>query len=224
VSAKRPPRRKPRSAPNSRGGAAPPAGPGPAAVGSPPATGGVGPSPSKGGEKATLPPLDQILTAGDGGEAKKAPPGGLPPLDAILANATAETRTYNREQLASSPYEWVSLDADKSSGSMSAGKGAENENAPPSSLGAVGSSPADTAPASAPPEAKSKDVLGGKTYDELEEEMHDLKVKMRKCDRLSKLRKRGRNLAKPQQTLLANKSRHQARLEEIKKIMRQLKS
>jgi len=50
----------------------------------------------------------------------------------------------------------------------------------------------------------------------LEEEMHQLKTKMRKCDRLSKLRKRGCNLTKEQQETLVDKSKYQKRIEELR--------
>lgn len=53
--------------------------------------------------------------------------------------------------------------------------------------------------------------------EKLEEEMHQLKTKMRKCDRLSKLRKRGRSLTKEQQETLVHKSKYQKRIEELRK-------
>jgi len=53
--------------------------------------------------------------------------------------------------------------------------------------------------------------------EKLEEEMHQLKTKMRKCDRLSKLRKRGRTLSKEQQETLVHKSKYQKRIEELRK-------
>merc|ERR1711974_453486 len=59
---------------------------------------------------------------------------------------------------------------------------------------------------------------GGRLDTAMEEEMHDLKVKMRKCDRLSKLRKRGRNLTKEQQDSLVHKSKYQRRIEELRRL------
>jgi len=53
----------------------------------------------------------------------------------------------------------------------------------------------------------------------LEHELHQLKTKMRKCDRLSKLRNRGRSLTKEQQETLVNKSKHQHRIEELRKLI-----
>jgi len=55
--------------------------------------------------------------------------------------------------------------------------------------------------------------------EKLEEEMHQLKTKMRKCDRLSKLRKRGRNLTKEQQDSLVHKSKYQRRIEELRRLL-----
>jgi len=55
--------------------------------------------------------------------------------------------------------------------------------------------------------------------EKLEEEMHQLKTKMRKCDRLSKLRKRGRNLSKEQQDSLVHKSKYQRRIEELRRLL-----
>jgi hypothetical protein len=55
--------------------------------------------------------------------------------------------------------------------------------------------------------------------DILEEEMHQLKTKMRKCDRLSKLRKRGHNLTKDQQETLVHKSKYQKRIEELRRLL-----
>lgn len=55
--------------------------------------------------------------------------------------------------------------------------------------------------------------------EKLEEEMHQLKTKMRKCDRLSKLRKRGRNLNKQQQDTLVHKSKYQRRIEELRRLL-----
>jgi len=55
--------------------------------------------------------------------------------------------------------------------------------------------------------------------EKLEEEMHQLKTKMRKCDRLSKLRKRGRNLTKEQQETLLDKSKYQKRIEELRRLL-----
>jgi len=55
--------------------------------------------------------------------------------------------------------------------------------------------------------------------EKLEEEMHQLKTKMRKCDRLSKLRKRGRNLTKAQQDTLVEKSKYQKRIEELRRLL-----
>jgi len=68
--------------------------------------------------------------------------------------------------------------------------------------------------ASPPPEEKRDPVRG-----KLEEEMHLLKTKMRKCDRLSKLRKRGRNLTKEQQETLVDKSKYQKRIDELRKLL-----
>merc|ERR1711974_295155 len=62
---------------------------------------------------------------------------------------------------------------------------------------------------------------GGRLDTAMEEEMHDLKVKMRKCDRLSKLRKRGRNLSKEQQALLLSKEKMKRRLDELKKLTKE---
>jgi len=53
----------------------------------------------------------------------------------------------------------------------------------------------------------------------LENELHQLKTKMRKCDRLSKLRNRGRSLTKEQQDTLVSKSKHQHRIEELRKLI-----
>jgi len=53
----------------------------------------------------------------------------------------------------------------------------------------------------------------------LQREAHELKTKMRKCDRISKVRKRGTSLSKKQQELLVNKSKYQHRYEEIKKLL-----
>jgi len=53
----------------------------------------------------------------------------------------------------------------------------------------------------------------------LQNEAHQLKTKMRKCDRISKVRKRGTTLSKIQQELLVNKSKYQHRYEEIKKLL-----
>jgi len=55
--------------------------------------------------------------------------------------------------------------------------------------------------------------------EKLEEEMHQLKTKMRKCDRLSKLRKRGRNLTREQQDSLVHKSKYQRRIEELRRLL-----
>lgn len=52
----------------------------------------------------------------------------------------------------------------------------------------------------------------------LDNELHQLKTKMRKCDRLSKLRARGRTLTKEQQETLVNKSKHQRRIDELRKL------
>jgi len=68
---------------------------------------------------------------------------------------------------------------------------------------------------SAPPPASK--VKRDPVREKLEEEMHLLKTKMRKCDRLSKLRKRGRNLSKEQQEIVVNKSKYQHRIEELRK-------
>jgi len=68
--------------------------------------------------------------------------------------------------------------------------------------------------ASPPPEEKRDPVR-----EKLEEEMHLLKTKMRKCDRLSKLRKRGRNLTKEQQETLVDKSKYQKRIDELRKLL-----
>jgi len=54
---------------------------------------------------------------------------------------------------------------------------------------------------------------------ELQKEAHLLKTKMRKCDRISKVRKRGTSLSKKQQELLVKKSNYQHRYEEIKKLL-----
>merc|ERR1719397_1262364 len=67
---------------------------------------------------------------------------------------------------------------------------------------------------SPPPEEKRDPVR-----EKLEEEMHLLKTKMRKCDRLSKLRKRGRNLTKEQQETLVDKSKFQKRIDELRKLL-----
>jgi hypothetical protein len=53
--------------------------------------------------------------------------------------------------------------------------------------------------------------------EKLEEEMHQLKTKMRKCDRLSKLRKRGRNLTKEQQETFVHRSKYQKRIEDLRR-------
>lgn len=53
----------------------------------------------------------------------------------------------------------------------------------------------------------------------LERELHLLKTKMRKCDRLSKLRDRGRSLTKEQQETLVNKSKHQHRIDELRRAL-----
>jgi len=68
---------------------------------------------------------------------------------------------------------------------------------------------------SAPPQEKSRDS----EREKLEEEMHQLKTKMRKCDRLSKLRKRGRTLTKEQQETLVHKSKYQKRIEELRRLL-----
>jgi len=55
--------------------------------------------------------------------------------------------------------------------------------------------------------------------EKLEEEMHQLKTKLRKCDRLSKLRKRGRNLTKEQQETFVHRSKYQKRIEELRRLL-----
>merc|ERR1719397_112276 len=67
----------------------------------------------------------------------------------------------------------------------------------------------------ASPQEKSRDP----EREKLEEEMHLLKTKMRKCDRLSKLRKRGRTLSKEQQETLVHKSKYQKRIEELRRLL-----
>jgi len=53
----------------------------------------------------------------------------------------------------------------------------------------------------------------------LQREAHQLKTKMRKCDRISKIRKRGTTLSKMQQETLVNKSKYQRRFDEIRKLL-----
>jgi len=53
----------------------------------------------------------------------------------------------------------------------------------------------------------------------LQREAHLMKTRMRKCDRISKIRKRGKTLTKFQQETLVNKSKYQHRYDEIRKLL-----
>jgi len=68
-------------------------------------------------------------------------------------------------------------------------------------------------------EASNRSKLKKEEILKLQKEAHQLKTKMRKCDRISKVRKRGTSLSKIQQELLVNKSKYQHRYEEIKKLL-----